>query len=136
MNRRSAVLIFYPARDANIRRFSVPTSLSVIQTQLATAPKSAGWRFWKIIEWAKASIDNAIDSTGVDNIITQAHLLYDSYVAPVDVPWVPDVLEPMVIDRPAKQLLSALIRGFAEWADDDDEPADATPLEPTGGSLS
>lgn len=98
------------------------SNLGAIQAQLADAPKSAAPRFWQIIEWAKARIDDGLDAVGVENIITQANLLYDSYVAPVDVPWVPDVAEPLVIDAPAKQILAALIRSFAKWADDDATP--------------
>jgi hypothetical protein len=97
----------------------MPSSLAVIQDQLSASPKFAAPRFWKIIEWARARIDDSLDSMGVENIITQANLLYDSYVAPVDIPWVPDVAEPMMIDAPAKQILASLIRSFAKWADDD-----------------
>lgn len=80
--------------------------------QLAASPKSAGDRFRAIIDYVRELVDDSIDAVGVDNIIIQAHELYDRFVAPLDVPWVPDVAEPNTIDRPAKQLLAALIRSF------------------------
>ena len=98
------------------------SSLAGIQAQLSESPKFAAPRFWQIIEWAKARVDDGLDSVGVENVVERANLLYDSYVAPVDIPWVPDALEPAMIDAPAKQILAALIRAFAKWADDDATP--------------
>lgn len=103
----------------------MPASLAQIRARLDASPKAAGTRFAAIIDWARKAIDDAMDSAGVDAIINQAHLLYDTYVMPFDIPWVPDILEPAVIDRPAKQLLAALIRGFYDLVDDEDDVADA-----------
>lgn len=94
-------------------------ALAQIRARLDSAPKSAGSRYAAILDWAREAIDDAIDSAGVEAIVSQAVGLYDLYVAPVDVPWVPDILEPSLIDLPAKQLLAVVIRGFAELVDDD-----------------
>ena len=102
------------------------TSLPEIRARLESAPKSASTRYAVIIDWARKAIDDAIDSAGVENIVSRAIALYDAYVQPVDVPWVPDILEPTLIDLPAKQLLAVVIRGFAELVDDD-APTGPTP---------
>jgi hypothetical protein len=95
-----------------IKGSAVPSQLSAIKAKLAASPAKAGSRFAIILTWAREGLDDAIDAVGVDSIIKEAQLLYDSYVAPIDIPWVPDIAEPMLIDAPAKQLLAAIIRGF------------------------
>lgn len=107
------------------------SSLPEIRARLDSAPKSAGSRFAVIVDWARKAIDDAIDSAGVEEIVGRAVALYDSYVAPVNIPWVPDILEPTLIDLPAKQLLAVLIRGFAELVDDDSTNVDP----PSSGGL-
>lgn len=87
-------------------------SFSEAESKLTSAPKVARIRFASILDWARSSIDDAMDRAGLDNLVNQANDLYDRYVKPVDVPWVPDVMEPTLIDQPAKLILEQLIRGF------------------------
>ena len=108
-------------------------SLTALSAQLDSAPKSAGVRFAAIIAWAKHAIDDVIDAAGVETIVSHAVALYDRYVAPVDVPWIPDLLEPTLLDLPAKQLLAIVIRGFAELVDVDDESPTGQPPVDDGG---
>lgn len=116
------------------------SSLPAVQARLEALPKSAGSRFAFIVDWARKAIDDVFDAAGVETIIAQAHALYDQYVVPIDVPWVPDVLEPLAIDRPAKQLLAAMIRGFYDLVDDEDDaqvddPTDAPAPRTDDGGL-
>lgn len=83
-----------------------------IAAVLAASPKAAEGRLAIIVAALVDSLDDAIDAVGVDAIIAQVNALYDTYVAPADIPWCPDVLEPTLIDMPAKQILAALIRGL------------------------
>ena len=95
------------------------TSFEAESARLAVLPPRAAIRFADIIKWARKQLDDAIDAAGVDKIIAQANVLYDKYVAPVNIPWVPDILEPTLIDAPAKQLLAAIIRGFHDLIHED-----------------
>ena len=110
----------------------MPTSLSVIQTELASAPKETGWRFFAILTWAKARIDDGIDAVGVEALKAQALLLYESHIAPIDFPGIPEVIEKMVVDKYLKMLLLSAIDGFAKYVDDDATPVDATPVDDGG----
>jgi hypothetical protein len=102
----------------------VPSSLPAIRARLESAPKKAGSRFAIIVDWARKAIDDGIDAVGVEELVSRAVALYDAYVQPIDVPWVPDILEPTLIDLPAKQILAVLIRGLAEMVDDDGTDVD------------
>lgn len=93
--------------------------LADIQARLAALPRRAGVRFLAIIEWAKGGLDDAIDMVGIDEVVKQAHLLYDQFVAPIDVPWIPAVLEPTLIDAPAKQILESIIRNLHDAIHED-----------------
>jgi hypothetical protein len=84
--------------------------LATLRANLATAPAQAETRLLSIFGFVIDEIDDAIDSIGVEAVIVEVLKLYDEFVAPVNVPWVPDILEPAVIDAPAKQLIAATIR--------------------------
>jgi hypothetical protein len=108
----------------------VPSSLPAIRASLEAAPKTAGSRLALLLDWARRSIDDAIDSAGLNNITKQADELYDAYVAPLDIPGVPDFVERTLVDPAAKRILTAIIRGFYDLVDDeDDEPADTDVVE-------
>jgi hypothetical protein len=47
---------------------------------------------------------------GVEAVVAEVLRLYDEFCVPISVPWVPDLLEPALIDAPAKQLIAACIR--------------------------
>jgi hypothetical protein len=81
-----------------------------LRANLATAPAQAETRLLSIFGFVIDEIDDAIDAVGVEPLIVEVLKLYDEFVAPVNVPWVPDILEPAVIDAPAKQLIAATIR--------------------------
>lgn len=80
--------------------------------RLAEMPPRAAMRLAALLDWAIAEIDDKIDAAGVEHLVTAAYLLYDKHIAPVDVPWIPDIAEPAVIDAPAKWLIAQTIRGF------------------------
>lgn len=81
------------------------------EQQLGAMPAVAGERMLAILDFFRSQADLLITNLGgVDAVITEANVLYDQYVAPIDVPWVPDIAEPMLIDTPAKQIMAALLR--------------------------
>lgn len=84
--------------------------LATLRARLAAAPPEAETRFLGIAAFLIDELDDAIDSIGVEPTIAEVLKLYDEFIAPVNVPWVPDILEPAVIDAPAKQLIAATIR--------------------------
>lgn len=87
-------------------------SHEALASRLESMPLSAPARLAALIDWAMIQVDSAIDAAGVDNVVMIAQQLYDKYIAPIDVPWIPDPAEPAVIDLPAKWLLAQVIRGF------------------------
>ena len=62
-----------------------------------------------LIDPALAMIDSAIDTMGEPAVIAYFQSLYDAHVAPLDIPYVPDIAE-AVIDQIAKQAIARLIR--------------------------
>jgi hypothetical protein len=84
--------------------------LATLRANLTTAPAQAETRLLSIFGFVIDEIDDAIDSIGVEAVIVEVLKLYDEFVAPISVPWVPDLLEPALIDAPAKQLIAATIR--------------------------
>jgi hypothetical protein len=84
--------------------------LATLRAELAAAPPEAETRLLRIFGTLIDGIDDAIDSVGVEAVIVEVLKLYDEFVAPISVPWVPDLLEPALIDAPAKQLIAATIR--------------------------
>lgn len=79
---------------------------------LAASHPNAALRFKDLLDWAIPQADAAIDAAGIDAVVAAALLLYDKYIAPADIPWVPTFVEATVIDPAAKLLLEQVIRGF------------------------
>jgi len=88
--------------------------------ELDSMPALAELRIAGLIDLVRDQLDDLIDSVGVEEVIRQVHTLYDVYVAPVNVPFVPDILEPSLIDAPIKQVLAGLIRRLHERIHDED----------------
>jgi hypothetical protein len=84
--------------------------LANLRARLADAPPEAETRLLGIFAFVIDEIDDAIDSVGVETVISELNRLYDEFIEPVNVPWVLDILEPTLIDRPAKQLIAAFVR--------------------------
>lgn len=85
------------------------SALPDIQGRLAAAPPVANTRLAILLAWLMDRLDDAVDHVGVENIIKELHDLYDTYIAPIDVPYVPDPLEPTLIDNPLKKAISDLV---------------------------
>lgn len=89
-------------------------SHSQLVAKLQSIPGAAG-RVWAILTWARQLTDSAIDAMGGNAAVSaQVGLLFDTYVRPLDIPFVPNLLEPAV-DEAIKQALIALV-----WAVDDE----------------
>jgi hypothetical protein len=84
--------------------------LATLRAELAAAPPEAETRLLKIFGTLIDGIDDAIDSVGVETVVAEVDRLYVEFVAPIDIPWIPNIIEPAVIDAPARQLLAAVIR--------------------------
>jgi hypothetical protein len=84
--------------------------LATLRAELAAAPPEAETRLLRIFGTLIDGIDDAIDSVGVEAVVAEVDKLYLEFVAPVNVPWIPDILEPTLIDAPARQLIAATIR--------------------------
>jgi hypothetical protein len=84
--------------------------LATLRAELAAAPPEAETRLLKIFGTLIDGIDDAIDSVGVEVVVAEVDRLYVEFVAPIDIPWIPNIIEPAVIDAPARQLLAAVIR--------------------------
>lgn len=82
--------------------------------ELAAMPPAAELRLVALIDIVRDRLDDAIDAVGIDETIRQANALYDLYVAPIDVPYIPEIVEVTVVDRVAKQLLEGFIRRLHE----------------------
>lgn len=83
--------------------------LEALSASLAAAPKSAELRAGIIDDFIREPIDDLIDSIGLEPFIAQVNMLYDQYVAPLDIPWVPNIVEPAV-DQAVKSFLGHVIR--------------------------
>lgn len=87
----------------------VPHELS---SHLASLPADRGMRQAAALDWGLVQIaDEAIDAIGIDNIIAAVLSAYDKYCIPLDIPFIPDNLEP-AFDDSAKFFIAATIRGF------------------------
>jgi hypothetical protein len=84
-------------------------SLDTLSARLAASAPSAESR---LIDILTEPLDDAIDLLGESAVIAQLHALYDQYVAPADVPWVPEVVEATVIDPLAKSLIATAVKRF------------------------
>jgi len=106
------------------------------EAQIATLPKNATLRVAALLDWAMTQVDKAIDTAGVDNVVMFCQAMYDKYIAPLDVPWVPDAAEPAAVDLPAKWLIGQVIRGFHEYVHQDDQPVvvPPPPVQPPTGA--
>lgn len=83
----------------------------------------------QLVDSALALIDNAIDQIGEDAVIAILQAKYDQYAAPLDVPFVPNALEPALVDVPIKQAIGYLVRA-GHKAIHHDPPAPAAASAP------
>jgi hypothetical protein len=82
-----------------------------IEAHLASLPPEAETRLAALITFVCQEAHTLADQMGgIDAFVAYEAKLYDTYVAPVDVPWVPDMLEPVLIDVPVKKVLEAITR--------------------------
>lgn len=79
--------------------------------QLAAMPPDAEMRIASLVDWAMTQVDSAIDAVGVEEVIRVALDLYKTHIVPLDIPLVPNILEPAV-DEAIKLMIAKLIRGF------------------------
>lgn len=90
--------------------------LGAIESQLAASPPVGVNRFSDILNWVRTLGDAAFHNLGGEAaVIAIGHGLYDKYVAPIDIPFVPGNTEPgsiegMVIDAPAKMFITAGVK--------------------------
>lgn len=90
-------------------------TIQALSSHLDALPPVAEVRLVAIIEFITKPIDDLIHEVGgIDQFCLKVRELYDKYIAPVDVPWVPNTLEPALIDTPAKAILEAVIRRLHE----------------------
>ncbi len=61
---------------------------------------------------AAVRVDSLIHEHGATNVKAALAAYYDKHIVPIDVPYVPDSLEPHVIDTPLKMGLSAAFDYF------------------------
>jgi hypothetical protein len=87
-------------------------SNEILAATLTALPPNAATRLAALLEWARIQVDSAFDAAGVDNVVLVAQGMYSKYIAPLDVPWIPDSQEPAMIDLPAKWFIGQVIRGF------------------------
>ncbi len=68
-------------------------------------PEMKGWKPGKLIDFVTEKVreildDMTVDDATVDEIVAQAKVAYDSFIAPIDLPYVPNiVVEPYVDDK-------------------------------------
>jgi hypothetical protein len=85
--------------------------MNALESRLAAAGPFAETRLLAILDFIREPIDDVIHGMGgVEPFIVMVNGLYDTHVAPIDFPWVPNILEPALIDGPAKQIIAATIR--------------------------
>jgi hypothetical protein len=85
-------------------------SFAAFEQQLAASPKDASLRLLDLLAFAAEHLDDLIDSLGEDVVIANLHGLYDRFLAPVDVPWIPELVETSLIDPWAKSLITAAVK--------------------------
>lgn len=97
-------------RRIPIKGVAVPKSLSDLEALLASMVSRAAPRFVAIFDFAREAADDVIDAAGgTEPFIVQLNGLYDRFVAPVDIPWIPDFAEP-IADAQAKQFIAWAVR--------------------------
>ena len=63
-------------------------------------PEMKGWKPGKLIDFVTEKVREILDDMTVDEIVAQAKVAYDSFIAPIDLPYVPNiVVEPYVDDK-------------------------------------
>jgi hypothetical protein len=86
-------------------------SAQQFEAHLAALPPEAETRFAAMLVFACQQVHTLADQMGgIDAFVLWEKQLYDVYVVPIDVPWIPNVLEPAIIDAPAKQIIEAATR--------------------------
>jgi hypothetical protein len=80
----------------------------IFESKLLSIPSGAG-RLLAILKFARGLTDDVIDSMGGNSAVAEyVKSLYVQYVVPLDLPGVPNLLEPMV-DEAIKGLIVTLI---------------------------
>lgn len=102
-----------------------------IEQQLISIDPNAAQRLAALLDWAMQYADSAIDAAGVENIVLVSQGLYDKYIAPIDVPWIPDPAEPVVVDFPARWFIGQVIRGFHQFVHREPQVAPIPVVPPT-----
>jgi hypothetical protein len=85
-------------------------SFAALESSLAASPKDASLRLLDLLAFAADHLDDLIDSLGEDVVIANLHGLYDRFLAPVDVPWIPELVETQLIDPWAKSLIASAVK--------------------------
>jgi hypothetical protein len=89
-------------------------TVHALEMRLASIPNGEG-RLKALVKWASTLTDDAIDALGGQAaVVPQVEALYDQYIAKIDIPTIPNLLEPMV-DEAIKKLIVSLV-----WAVDDE----------------
>jgi len=90
-------------------------TMAQVEQHLDGLPKAAEVRMAAIVELLTKPIDDLIHSAGgIEKFCDKLDELYDKYIAPQDVPFVPDEFEDDLIDNPLKALMRATARRFHE----------------------
>lgn len=85
---------------------------AALEAHFAALPADARQIWAELIDVFMTRVDAAIDAAGVDAVVAMALSIYDKFIAPIDVPFVPEFVEKTVFDPTAKYLLEQAIRGF------------------------
>lgn len=89
---------------------TIPAELSA---HLQGLPADPNIRTAALIDWGFVRImDQAIDAIGVESVVSAAQAAFEKYVVPLDIPGIPNEMEPIYFDAPAKLLIGMAIRGF------------------------
>jgi hypothetical protein len=79
------------------------------------------------IEQIKNLAKGKLTDENVEAIITEAEHLYDMYIGPIDLPWVPNtIIEPMV-DAQIRSMIRPNLLAVAKWLRDQNMVAVAEP---------
>lgn len=98
---------------------------------LEALPASKEVRFASILAYIYEYYDQLVHQLGgIDPFIVYVHELYDRFIAPIDIPGVPDLLEKMMLDPALKKALSTLLRGLHDRAHPDIVPPSPPAVAP------
>lgn len=68
-------------------------------------------RFSVMLAYAMKFLDDLVHQAGgVDALVVQVHALYDTYIAPYDIPGVPEFIEKTFVDSSAKRAIEYALR--------------------------